>query len=94
MLIAANADVNISTISGETPILAATIRGNKKIVQMLIASNADVNISTITGATPLLVAMDVSRDKRIETILRKAGAKEPDAYSRFEMNEVFRDQRI
>jgi uncharacterized protein len=94
LLIDANADVNICTTSGETPIMAATVRKDKKIVRMLIDANADVNIATVTGATPLFIALDISKDEKIEKMLRKAGAKEPDAYSRFTMNEEFRVQRI
>ena len=54
--LAAGADVNEKAMNwnGYTPLhLAASMKGNKEIVELLIAKGADVNANSESGSTPL-----------------------------------------
>ena len=54
-----NVDVNKQQNSGDTPLLIASYKGHKDIVELLLnMNNIDVNKATNTGLTPLSIAKD------------------------------------
>ena len=71
--LAAGTDVN-AIKDGVTPLMYASAKGQKEIVELLIAEGADVNAKTGDGETPLGLAI---RFKHPETadLLRKHGGK-------------------
>ncbi|CAE8623212.1 unnamed protein product [Polarella glacialis] len=52
-LVEANADVNVTTESGDTALHLACKEGNKDTVEYLLAKKADVNAKSMDGNTPL-----------------------------------------
>ena len=74
------ADVNGSQASGWTPLMLASYKGYKEIVELLIAKGADVNARDDNGKTALLEALNPmhreleKNDKEIAKLLIAKGA--------------------
>lgn len=73
LLIKKGADVNAQNSDGETALMLASLRGNFEVAKLLIDKGADVNAKSNRGDTALKYAY---LDKRVEELLKKAGAKE------------------
>jgi ankyrin len=74
-LLAAGADVNATSVSGDTPLLLACHWGNQDVALALIKRGADVNARDAQDlATPLQIAR---REKLVRVVhaLREAGAR-------------------
>jgi hypothetical protein len=71
--IAAGADVNFASSTGNTPLLSAIASGKLEIVKILVDSGADVNQQSKRGATPFLVA-SANGQKEIADYLKSKGA--------------------
>lgn len=67
------ADVNHQTRDGMTPLMLAVRAGRAPIVQLLLRHKADMSLQDYTGKSVLDWARD-GRDRRIEEMLRRAGA--------------------
>jgi len=52
-LVKQGADINGKDAAGDTPLLAATQRGERVLAKLLIARGADVNVRDAQGRTPL-----------------------------------------
>lgn len=74
-LILAGTDVNARDKNGETPLMWASEKGYKDIVEMLIAKGVDINATNSVGWTALIIA-DYNGHKDIVEFLRTKGAKE------------------
>ncbi|MGA8028634.1 MAG: ankyrin repeat domain-containing protein [Bryobacteraceae bacterium] len=68
-LLAAGADVNAGSSSGETPLHNAVYSGNVALVELLLASGADVNAKERSGSTPLHVAAQRGYKEVAEVLL-------------------------
>ncbi len=73
LLIKKGADVNSKNSDGETPLMLTSLHGNVEVAKLLIANGADVNAKNNKRDTALKYAY---LDKRMEELLRKAGARE------------------
>ena len=73
ILLDKQADVNIQSVEGDTPLYMACVKGNKDIVKMLLGKQADLNIQTIGGVTPLCIACHQGHEE-ISELLRQHGA--------------------
>jgi uncharacterized protein len=67
-------NVNVRTISGKTPLMAACYKGYSDIVHLLVDSGADVNGKDSTGDTALRIASRGGYSRIVE-LLKKAGAR-------------------
>jgi len=56
-LVKQGADINSKDAAGDTPLLAATQRGERVLAKLLIAQGADVNARDAQGRTPLARAI-------------------------------------
>jgi ankyrin repeat protein len=74
-LIAAKADVNVTGLSGETPLMLAAKSGDAKTVQSLLAAGAAVNAKNNQGQTALLFATDESRNSTFNVVKLLIAAK-------------------
>ncbi len=72
-LLDAGADINIQDKEGQTPIMLAIRQGHLVVVEALIARKANLNVADYTGRTAMGWAR-AGRDRRIEGLLRRAGA--------------------
>ncbi len=72
LLINLGADVNMSNINDETPVMKASESGNKEIVELLIKSEASLKGSDIAGNNILIKACN-SGNKEIVELLIKLG---------------------
>jgi ankyrin repeat protein len=68
------ADPNVPTESG-TVLTEAVVQGNAPLVEVLLSRGADFTATDKEGRTPLALAIGKG-DRRLEEILRRAGAKE------------------
>jgi len=75
MLLKKNAKPNVQTRQGVTPLMVAARLGHAEVVRLLLAYKADPNKPDFTGRTALTYAKQNNRGS-IETMLRKAGARE------------------
>jgi ankyrin repeat protein len=76
ILLAAGADVNAASNSGQTTLSESAYWGHLKIVNLLISAGADVNIQEIDGTTLLMKAlMFASGRLDIVKVLVNAGAE-------------------
>jgi len=73
-LIGSGVNVNIRTVSGKTPLMAASYKGYSDIVQMLLDAGANVHVADSKGNTALKVAERMGFS-RVATLLKMAGAK-------------------
>ncbi|CAM9423306.1 unnamed protein product [Choristocarpus tenellus] len=73
MLIAANADVNIDSNNGSTPLIQASHFGHAEVVKILVRANALVDKANNKGTTALMRATQEGNEKVVQ-ILIKAGA--------------------
>lgn len=69
LLLAAGADVNLSTMAG-TPLQEAAWRESSDIVQMLIEAGANVNTRSYHGSTALLETIILQRTKNLALLIR------------------------
>ena len=74
MLLDKQADVNIQTIGGDTPLLTACHNGHKDVVKMLLDKQADVNIQNVRGTTPLCIAIHKGHEEISELLRQYGGA--------------------
>ena len=72
-LLAAGANVNHSTHSGETALHPACEMGRDKIIELLLSAGADVNPRTNKGDTPLMMVVQHRRITSVHLLLN-AGA--------------------
>ena len=72
MLLAAKADVSAKDNSGGTPLLWASLQGNKDLAELLLANQADVNAKDNSGQTPLQGAIQMEH-KDVAELLRLHG---------------------
>jgi len=83
-LIELGADVNVRSLSGQTPLAAAVRAGKTENVKLLVAAGASLNSPGPDGKTPLKLVTDLARMTRfnknvaeeIISFLKRAGAKE------------------
>ena len=73
-----NADVNIKSIDGTTPLHAAAANDFKELVELLLANKANVNSRDTYGQTPLHLAVARSNENVAE-LLRKHGGQDTTA---------------
>ena len=73
-LIAANAEINIPSNDGWTPLNSAALNGHLEVVAALIAANAEINTPNNNGWTPLNVAA-LSGHLEVVAALIEAGAE-------------------
>jgi ankyrin repeat protein len=71
MLLDKQADVNIQTVKGATPLFITCHQGHKDIVKMLLDKQADVNIQTVKGATPLFITCHQGHKDIVKMLLDK-----------------------
>jgi Ankyrin repeats (3 copies) len=69
-LIAAGADVNAANLNGETPLMAAVIRGRADIVELLLKEGAYIEGSDYAARTPLMRAAFNGSVKIVELLLQ------------------------
>lgn len=67
------ADINHQTRDGMTPLMLAVRAGHAPVVQLLLRHRPDLTLQDYTGKGVLSWARD-GRDRRIEEMLRRAGA--------------------
>lgn len=94
-LIQSGADMESRRLYGETPLAAATARGDEGMVKLLIAKGADVNTQNGYGITPLMMAVR-SRNPEITMLFLKSGANIflKDCSDRTALDEVFHEHLI
>ncbi|KAK6175172.1 hypothetical protein SNE40_013691 [Patella caerulea] len=69
-------DVNsIDKETGYTPLITATLAGNRKLVEYLIVSGANVNIPDIKGNTPLHLAVFSGSVELIDIFLQRSNKR-------------------
>jgi len=73
LLIVKGANVNISNIDGDTPLMFAIDKEDFNMVKLLIDNHANVNIADIGGNTPLLMAF-IKNNREIIKLLIDNGA--------------------
>ena len=73
ILLAAGADPNLSSKTGNFPLLEASRYGSTEIVQALLAAGGDVQTRASNGWTALRAAEERGHTE-IASLLRKAGA--------------------
>ena len=73
-LIDENVDLNVRSVDDVTPLIAATIMNNKKVVQVLLDANADVDARDHTGWTALIHFASENCSPEIGDALIKANA--------------------
>jgi hypothetical protein len=73
-LLARNADVNAKAANGKTPLIWASHRGNREIVELLADNGADLDVVDDGGFTALDYAV-VYNFREIQESLRRRGAK-------------------
>jgi ankyrin repeat protein len=71
LLLANNADVNVTDPSGITPLHAAAVHGHLRVVEILLAGKAEINAkkSNANGTTPLHFAALHGHKKVVELLL-------------------------
>jgi ankyrin repeat protein len=75
ILLAAGADPNATTKSGETPLHAAARRDDAASVLLLIEAGADVNVEDRGGDSPLSIARRSRKSVEVANLLRDHGAE-------------------
>lgn len=75
LLIKAGADVNHQTREGLTPLMLAVRENRIRIVELLLRQRPDLTVLDYTGRSALGWGK-TGRDRRIEDMLRRAGAKD------------------
>ncbi|HZT44198.1 MAG TPA: ankyrin repeat domain-containing protein [Chthonomonadaceae bacterium] len=71
MLLSRNADVNVKTPDGVTPLMAAVDAQNPEIVRLLLAQGADVNARDTQGETVLIRAVQNTRADIVALLLAR-----------------------
>jgi ankyrin repeat protein len=74
LLLAADADLELASLGGLTPLHCAAMRSEPEFLQLLLAKGADVSIQTRTGETPLHYAALFGSPATVKLLLDK-GAK-------------------
>lgn len=69
------ADINVQAKDGTTPIMLAVKEGHLIVVQSILDRKPDLDVRDYTGRSVLGWARD-GRDRRIERMLQRAGARE------------------
>ena len=75
LLIAAGADINHTTPSGDTPLWAAVYSANPAVIKILLGHGADPNVRQEKGISPLQFAMEQSMPEEIIQTLAAYGAQ-------------------
>ncbi len=70
LLLAAKADPNAADLTGDTPLLKATLSGDEELVTMLIGAGARVDARNEDGSAPLLLASQYGLRDIVATLLR------------------------
>ncbi|CAG2250680.1 Putative ankyrin repeat protein MM_0045 [Mytilus edulis] len=65
------ADVNLSNIVGESPLILECYKDNSDIIRLLIEKGADVNVSNKDGETPLILACNKDNTDIIRLLIEK-----------------------
>jgi len=66
-------NVNVRTVSGKTPLMAAAYKGYTDIVQILLDAGADVTVKDRSGDTAARMAARGGFSRTVD-LLRKKGA--------------------
>lgn len=74
-LLEKKADINIQTSDGLTPLMLAVKGRHISVVQLLLRYRPDLTVRDYTGRSALGWSWEL-RDRRIETMLRRAGARD------------------
>jgi ankyrin repeat protein len=75
LLLDLHANPNLQDKAGETPLMYAAARGRVAVLKVLLEHHADLTIKNKNGQTALQLARKY-KQKEVETLLLKAGAKE------------------
>ena len=78
-LLKSGVNVNIRTLTGKTPLMAACFKGYSEIAQMLLNSGASANSRDAEGNTALSIARHQGYS-RIVAFLKMAGADDSPQY--------------
>jgi ankyrin repeat protein len=73
LLLARNANVNLSDPNGRTVLHTAAYRGYKDTAALLLANGADVNARDNNGKTPIWLAMNNKGSEDVVELLRHYG---------------------
>ena len=73
-LIEREADLNVRSVDNVTPLIAATVMGRQKVIQILLDANVDVNAKDNKGWTALIHLASVIDSPEIARALIKAHA--------------------
>jgi ankyrin repeat protein len=77
LLIDNNADVNLKSKDGMTPLYAAVNKRNKELVALLIDKGARIDEPSLNGQTPLTWAVQIGSKELVRLLLEKGA--DPDA---------------
>ena len=71
LLLAIEADVNVSDYNWRTPLVRAAMRGSCACVTLLLGKGSNVNVSDSFGCTPLIYAANKGCSKCVKLLLTK-----------------------
>jgi ankyrin repeat protein len=71
LLLDKGVDPNVKTLTGMTPLMAASARANLDAMRLLIARKADVNSRNAAGATALIAAAPTGNVEAVRMLLEK-----------------------